>query len=102
MTTGNPRGMNVFDPNTHIQAVTIVGLGGTGAQVARSVARMVYDMKVARLHAPQIVLIDPDKVEQKNVGRQLYIEADVGGMGFALAAHAMIVETRTEQHRPVF
>src|SRR5690606_20138862 len=70
--------LNSFDPNTHIQAVTIVGLGGTGAQVARSVARMVYDMKVARLHTPQIVLVDPDKVEQKNVGRQLYPEADVG------------------------
>lgn len=70
--------MNVFDPNTHIQTVTIVGLGGTGAQVARSVARMVYDMKEARLHTPQIVLIDPDKVEQKNVGRQLYTESDVG------------------------
>lgn len=78
MTTGNPRGMNVFDPNTHIQTVTIVGLGGTGAQVARSVARMVYDMQQVRLHTPQIVLIDPDKVEQKNVGRQLYVEADVG------------------------
>ena len=70
--------MNVFDPNTHIQTVTIVGLGGTGAQVARSVARMVYDMKAARLHTPQIVLIDPDRVEYKNVGRQLYTEADVG------------------------
>jgi len=70
--------LNTFDPNTHIQTITVVGLGGTGAQVARSVARMVYDMKAARMHTPQIVLIDPDKVEQKNVGRQLYTEADVG------------------------
>ena len=70
--------MNAFDPNTHIQTVTIVGLGGTGAQVARSVARMVYDMKAARLHTPQIVLIDPDKVEQKNVGRQLFSPSLLG------------------------
>lgn len=35
-------------------------------------------MKAARRRPPQIVLIDPDKVEQKNVGRQLYTEADVG------------------------
>jgi PRTRC genetic system ThiF family protein len=70
--------LNTFDPNTHIQTITVVGLGGTGAQIARSVARMVYDMKAARLHTPQIVLIDADKVEQKNVGRQLYVEADVG------------------------
>jgi molybdopterin/thiamine biosynthesis adenylyltransferase len=61
--------MNTFDPNIHIQTLTIVGLGGTGAQIARSVARMVYDMNEARLHTPQIVLIDPDKVEHKNVGR---------------------------------
>lgn len=70
--------MNVFDPNTHIQTITVVGLGGTGAQVARAVTRMVYDMRAARLHTPQIVFIDPDTVEQKNVGRQLYTEADVG------------------------
>ena len=32
--------MNVFAPNTHIQSVGIVGCGGTGAQVARIVARL--------------------------------------------------------------
>ena len=78
MTAAKPQTINVFDPNTHIQTLSIVGLGGTGAQVARSVARMVYDMQAARLHTPQIILIDPDRVEQKNVGRQLYTEADVG------------------------
>ena len=78
MTAAKPHTLNVFDPNTHIQTITVVGLGGTGAQIARSVARMVYDMKGTRLHTPQIVLIDPDKVEHKNVGRQLYTEADVG------------------------
>jgi PRTRC genetic system ThiF family protein len=70
--------MTVFDPNLHIQTVTVVGLGGTGAQVARSVARIVYDMRAARLHTPKIVLIDPDPVEHKNVGRQLYTAADIG------------------------
>jgi PRTRC genetic system ThiF family protein len=78
MTAAKPQTINVFDPNTHIQTISIVGLGGSGGQIARSIARMVYDMKVARLHTPQIVLIDPDRVEQKNVGRQLYTEADVG------------------------
>lgn len=78
MIAAKPQTINIFDPNTHIQTITIVGLGGTGAQVARSVVRMVYDMKAARLHTPQIVLIDPDRVEHKNVGRQLYTEADIG------------------------
>ena len=67
-----------FDPNTRISTLTIVGCGGTGAAVARSVARMVYDLREARMHTPQVVLIDPDVVERHNVGRQLFTEADVG------------------------
>jgi hypothetical protein len=69
----------IFDPNTHIQTVVIVGCGGTGAQVARIVARILYDMRRARLHTPKIILIDPDTVEEKNVGRQaLFAPADIG------------------------
>ncbi len=68
--------MNCFDPNMHIQSVVIVGCGGTGAQVVRTVARIVYDMRRVRLHAPRITLIDPDIVEEKNVGRQLFTAAD--------------------------
>ncbi|MBN8590630.1 MAG: PRTRC system ThiF family protein [Anaerolineae bacterium] len=67
-----------FDPNTQISTITIVGCGGTGASVTRSVARMVYDMREARMYTPQVVLIDPDVVERHNVGRQLFTEADVG------------------------
>ena len=63
----------IFDPNTHIQTVVIAGCGGTGAQVARIVARILYDMRRARLHTPNLLLIDPDHVEEKNVGRQLYM-----------------------------
>ena len=70
--------MNIFDPNIHLKTVTLVGLGGTGAQIARQVARIVYDMRRSRLHTPQIVLIDPDTVETKNVGRQLFTEGEIG------------------------
>ena len=76
MIVGNPEGINVFDPNIHIQNIVIVGCGGTGAQVARTVARIVYDMRRARLHTPRITLIDPDIIEDKNVGRQLFTAAD--------------------------
>lgn len=69
---------NVFDPNLYLKSVTIVGLGGTGSQIARSAARILYDMKARRMHVPQLVLIDGDTVEMKNVGRQLYTAADVG------------------------
>lgn len=66
----------IFDPNVHIQSITIVGCGGTGAAVARIVARIIYDMHRARLHTPNVLLIDPDIVEEKNVGRQLFTPAD--------------------------
>lgn len=68
----------VFDPNLYIKSVTIVGIGGTGAQVARIVGRIVYDMQRSRKHTPQIVLIDPDVVEEKNVGRQLFSPSMLG------------------------
>jgi PRTRC genetic system ThiF family protein len=69
----------IFDPNTHIKTVTIVGVGGTGTSAARIVARIVYDMQRSRKHTPQIVLIDPDCVEEKNIGRQaLFTPSDIG------------------------
>ena len=70
--------MNTFDPHGQIQRIAIVGCGGTGSQVARSVARMLYDMQQSRQQTPRLLLIDPDTVEMKNVGRQLFTPADVG------------------------
>jgi hypothetical protein len=68
-----------FDPNTHIKTITLVGVGGTGASTARIIARILYDMQRARQHAPSLVLIDPDRVEDKNIGRQaLFAPADIG------------------------
>jgi len=67
-----------FDPNTQVTTITIVGCGGTGAAVARLVARTVYDMREARMHTPQVVLIDPDIVEITNTGRQMYTQGDLG------------------------
>jgi tRNA A37 threonylcarbamoyladenosine dehydratase len=64
---------NVFDPHIHFKQVVIVGVGGTGCQVVRIAARMLYDMRRSRMHAPQMVLIDPDRIEEKNVGRQGYM-----------------------------
>jgi PRTRC genetic system ThiF family protein len=55
-----------------------VGLGGTGSQLARILARLIYDMKQRQLQAPHLRLIDPDRVDILNCGRQLYIPADVG------------------------
>lgn len=70
--------MMTFDHRQHIRQVVIVGLGGTGSQVARSVARMVYDMRQRNLSTPDLYLVDPDVIETKNVGRQMFTPADVG------------------------
>lgn len=70
--------MQYFDPNHYIKTIAIIGLGGTGANVARIVGRIAYDMQRNRRHAPDILLIDPDRVEEKNVGRQLFATSDVG------------------------
>ncbi|MGB7342334.1 MAG: ThiF family adenylyltransferase, partial [Phototrophicaceae bacterium] len=70
--------MQYFDPNHYLKTIAIIGLGGTGANVARIVGRIAYDMQRKRRHAPDILLIDPDKVEEKNVGRQLFAPCDVG------------------------
>lgn len=70
--------MNTFDPHIHIKEIILVGLGGTGAQIARSVARLAYDMGRARLYIPAIRFIDPDIVEERNIGRQLFSYGDLG------------------------
>ncbi len=67
-----------FDAGQDIREIVVVGLGGTGSQWARSICRMVYDMRARRLQTPHIRFIDPDKVEMKNVGRQMFTVADVG------------------------
>lgn len=71
--------MNVFDPHIHIRQIVVVGVGGTGCQVTRIAARMLYDMRRSRLHVPKMILIDPDRIEEKNVGRQaLFAPAEIG------------------------
>lgn|SRR5574341_387902 len=68
----------VFDARVPIHQVTLAGCGGTGAQWARSLARILYDMKRRGLATPDLLLVDPDRVESANVGRQLFTPADVG------------------------
>lgn len=68
----------VFDPDLHVGEIVLVGLGGTGSQWARSICRMLYDMRSRNLAIPRLRFVDPDVVEFKNVGRQMFASADVG------------------------
>ncbi|GAB5426328.1 MAG: hypothetical protein Crog4KO_34750 [Crocinitomicaceae bacterium] len=98
-----------FDPNQQISRVVIIGLGGTGAQVARILGRMCYDMREKNYHIPKIVLIDPDRIEAKNIGRQLFVHADIGqhkaaivakrlnfGLGLDVSVDSIVTVEKTE------
>lgn len=73
-----PDDVLVFDHETNIQTVELVGCGGTGAQLARSLCRTLWDLQQRGQHAPKLRFFDPDVVEKKNVGRQLFVASDIG------------------------
>jgi PRTRC genetic system ThiF family protein len=73
--------MITFDPHLNVPTteVIVVGLGGTGSALSRHVARTVYHMKHLGIQTPaSIKFVDPDIVEEKNVGRQLFSFSDAG------------------------
>lgn len=57
-----------------IDQVLVIGCGGTGGFFIRDIARSISTMKVQ----PELVLIDGDTVEEKNLKRQNFIAADIG------------------------
>jgi len=73
-----PQTPHPFDFHQQISEVVLVGLGGTGSQVARTLCRIVFDLRRRGHHTPSIKFVDPDCVEPKNVGRQMFTEADIG------------------------
>jgi PRTRC genetic system ThiF family protein len=68
-----------FDPHLNLRQITVAGVGGTGSQVARNVARILFDMRRRQMHHPRLLLVDPDIIEPGNVGRQAAVSgADAG------------------------
>lgn len=65
-------------PDSDTFTIALVGCGGTGSHIAQGLARLAAHCRDSG--GPQIVLgfVDGDTVEHKNVGRQLFSEADVG------------------------
>lgn len=57
--------------------ITLVGVGGTGSALAIDLARLVYHCRQQGLKVG-LQLIDPDTVEEKNVGRQQFSPAEIG------------------------
>jgi PRTRC genetic system ThiF family protein len=61
----------------HPVTINVIGCGGTGSQVINSLARMNSALKSLGHPGLFIRAIDPDKVTEANMGRQLFSPADV-------------------------
>lgn len=55
----------------------LIGTGGTGSHLALSLARLAYHARAKGIGV-HLTFVDPDRVEMKNVGRQLFCPAEVG------------------------
>lgn len=64
-------------PATDHYVIYVVGVGGTGSHVAYDMARLVSHGR-SRGVGIDLVLVDPDTVEEKNVGRQRFTRAEIG------------------------
>lgn len=62
---------------TERMELTLVGTGGTGSALADALARIVYHARQKGKEV-SLTLIDPDTVEEKNIGRQRFCQAEVG------------------------
>ena len=59
-------------------AIYLIGCGGTGSHLAFHIASLVRDLQAMHIHA-SLTLIDHDTVEEKNIGRQRFFSAEIGG-----------------------
>jgi PRTRC genetic system ThiF family protein len=57
--------------------LTLVGCGGTGSHIASGLVSIAQALELRSVKC-EMVFIDPDCVEEKNVGRQLYSYTDIG------------------------
>lgn len=57
--------------------ITLCGCGGTGSHLASGLATLALALRESG-HPTLLRLIDPDTVEEKNVGRQLFTPHDLG------------------------
>ena len=73
----SPQPVRLHLPEYRRVCVTLVGAGGTGSHVASGLAAI--SLALAQRGVPLDLLIyDPDTVEERNVGRQLFAAGDVG------------------------
>lgn len=67
----------LIDPQ-HPVTINVIGCGGTGSQVLNSLARMHHALKALGHAGIYVRAVDPDRVSDANMGRQLFSPSDVG------------------------
>ena len=70
------RGQVRLPPTGEIN-IYLVGTGGTGSFLAQSLARLAWHARTRGVQV-ELTFVDPDRVEEKNVGRQLFCPAEIG------------------------
>jgi len=75
-----------FDPHYRYNQIVVVGLGGTGSHVARCLARLLYHHQQKGQRVPEVLFVDPDIIESKNVGRQLFAPSEINETKAAVLA----------------
>ena len=70
------RGQVRLPPTGEIN-IYLVGTGGTGSFLAQSLARLAWHARTRGVQV-ELTFVDPDRVEEKNVGRQLFCLAEGG------------------------
>jgi PRTRC genetic system ThiF family protein len=73
------------DPSNPLK-IYLVGCGGTGSWLAPHLVRLARFLREIRQMQVRLTFIDPDTVERKNVFRQNFGEAEVGGFKAELLA----------------
>lgn len=56
----------------------VVGAGGTGSFVIPAIARLMFELKEARNKPVEMLIVDPDVVENGNVPRSNFCAAEIG------------------------
>jgi PRTRC genetic system ThiF family protein len=64
-------------PDRDLIAIYLVGCGGTGSYMAMHVGRLLYRLTEQGKYV-QGFFVDHDRVEPENIGRQLFVEAELG------------------------
>jgi PRTRC genetic system ThiF family protein len=62
----------------HSISVALVGAGGNGSEMLTKLGRMAYTLNAVYGRDLFVTLIDPDTVEEPNLGRQLFCASDLG------------------------